>query len=295
MQTRNIVCNGWTFKFADLPIQFGLEHQERASQVLSQWGTFFPKENTWVQNTHKVPSLIVRLDCVIHEGELFLYEIEERPSGIGLTCLLNEQFKNRLAELRAKWPTFKVVISSRRQKGTDDHLWLGVDNSDNSSLVLVRAEPDESDFHYLEVLSVSSVKEKGNKGYGVLLGLWEEILTEDEVSLPWDSTFVLKPVQGSKCHNIRIWSPIDKSKGIGGLSTRTKICQTLAQEKRMFLQSFVPPMNIENSEYKAILRLFFGFDPELRSYSYLGGLWVARPNQFIVHGATDNIVGPVCD
>jgi hypothetical protein len=132
----------------------------------------------------------------------------------------------------------------------------------------------------------------------VPLGLWKEITLEDlaEGSEIWQEGFCLKPLCGSRCKDVVIWHPSfkkagKKHRGMGGISSKTKIRETLARQERMFLQKFIPPMKNEKGE-NYIYRIFFGYDPEEKKWVYLGGLWASRPN-FKIHGANDATFGPV--
>lgn len=54
----------------------------------------------------------------------------------------------------------------------------------------------------------------------------------------------------------------------------------------MYLQEYIPPIR-EDGLFK-IFRIFFGYDPDIKEYAYLGGLSNARPN-LRIHGATDMV------
>lgn len=271
---------------------------EQAVSLLERWSGVFPKENSWSQQNFDVPSLIVRLDCVAKGGRLLIYEVEERPAGVGIATQLNLNFAENLGKIRAEWPEFKSLVSPLR-KSCDDFFWLKAISMEaamaNGALLLIRAEPEEEDFHPFLSRSVSSLIVKGDKSYGTSLGLWREIAAEDFDFLPWDRGFCLKPVKGSKCRGVEIWLPsLEKKKTrAGGVSTKTRIKKVLEAYGRMYLQNFIEPMRSSvNENLFMAYRIFFGYSPSSESYIFLGGLWNARPN-LKIHGATDTVVGPV--
>ena len=288
----------WSFIASVQEEKLSPEIIEQALRFLEPWSRVFPKEDSWSQQNFNVPSLIVRLDCIAKGGQLLIYEVEERPAGIGIATQLNLSFTENLSRIRAQWPQFKSLVSPLRNS-CDDFFWLKSISMEsavsNGALLLIRAEPEEEDFHPLVGRSVSSLIVKGDKSYGTSLGLWREVSEEDFDFLPWDRGFCLKPIKGSKCRGIEIWLPKEEKKRVeaGGVSTKTRIKRVLENYGKMYLQDFIEPMrsSIDKSLFMAY-RIFFGYSPSGNSYKYLGGLWNARPN-LKIHGATDTIVGPV--
>lgn len=265
-------------------------------QVLAEWMKIFPKEDTFVQGHFGVPSLFIRLDCVWNDGQLGIYEVEERPSGIGINLEINPQFKRLFAAVQSEWPDFVVVVSPERwRRGGDDHVWAKEvsfrDALESNSLVLVRAEPEEQIFHRFASRSVSTVVAKGLKSYGVPLGLWEEVRwTEQSLSLPWKQGFCLKPLRGSKTRNVLICPPAYEHRG-----KETQALAHIQANRSMYIQPFILPMAVEINEkpYHAIHRIFFGWNPVFNSWVPLGGGWDARPApEYLIHGAMDAVSGP---
>lgn len=257
------------------------------------WNKIFPTENTWIRKNHGIPSLIVRLDCTVQNGELKLYEVEERPAGIGVTRQVNPQFKEKLASISKTWPGFKSVVSPLR-RGSDDSSWRETIDLEtaakNKELVLVRAEPAETEFHTLAGQSVSTIQHKGDKQYGEKMGLWSPVSSIDQ--LDWGQAFVLKPRKGSKTQEVFFWHPTERR--LQGLSTKTKIMNILSgQPEGMYLQPYHPPMESEIPDAShMIYRVFYGYNIQKKKWECLGGVWNARPN-VKVHGAGDTIFGPV--
>lgn len=285
------VCIGpWNVNCSDQAQIFPDSAVEQSLVLLSRWQGSFRKENTWSRRELGTPSLIIRLDCVVHAGKLAVYEVEERPSGIGVSVILNPFFKKRLRQVLSTWPDFRVVISEKRA-GTDDQIWMDAlswprsTNSD-AELVLIRAEPEEAEFHHFESQSISSLIAKGDKAYGETLGLWHRVVTVDE--LPWERGFVLKPTQGSKMRDVEIWHPHKWP----GRTTRSRI-ETVLSRRVMFLQEMVYPMSTGNPKFEwMIYRVYFGYNIWTSLWECLGGTWNARTN-LRIHGAPDAVIGPV--
>lgn len=288
-QIREVSIGAWSFKFLNKEVLFDKEVEAQAIELISQWVKVFPKEKTWVQNNLEVPTLILRLDATVNDGVLGLYEIEERPAGIGVSAMLNPGFSRKLQEMKNSWPEFDVLVSSKR-KSSDDHLWSNIETGKpNGRLLLIRAEPEEEEFHSLESQSVSTLLKKGDKSYGLSLGLWKKIHSREE--LDFDKAFVLKPLQGSKTRDMYLWHP----ERLPGTVTRTKIENALISHKDgMFMQLYIDPMRIDISgeQHCMMYRVYFGLDPKEKTWKFLGGLWNSRPNVKI-HGASDAVFGPV--
>ncbi len=265
--------------------------------VLRAWQQVFSKEGTFAQTEFNTPSLLVRVDCAPSNSGLGIYEVEERPAGVGIAAAVNAGFATRLAVWRLTVPEFKVVVSPRRgEPGTDDYLWCPVAETDYLGLVLVRSEPDETEFHHLASRSISSIRTKGDKSYGVPLGWWREARSFER--LPWQEGFCLKPCQGSKCRGVHVFPPKTSrpgGKAGSGASTKSQVERALEVAGRMYLQPYQPPLRreLEGLEYRVIWRLFFGFEPAKKSWIPLGGIWTGRASSFRIHGSSDSLSGPL--
>ena len=290
----NVVETGeWKTRYLDAPIPMPKNLDERAHSLITKWQEVFPYEPTWVQNNVGVPSLLVRLDATAVEGELKIFEVEERPQGVGFTSHLNSDFRGRLQAVSETWPKFKAIIAPDRIGRTDDPLWLEVDEKPNrKDLYLIRAEPWQTEFLDFQGQSVSTYLTEGDKSYGEKMGLWKKVHSPEEVD--WESEFVLKPTQGSKAKDIM---PFTKKKNSGGgRFTRTKISNCILENAvtGMYIQPLYPsiPMEIDGEKQETILRTYYGFNMQKNAWESLGGLWCARDN-LVVHGAKDATFGPV--
>ncbi len=294
MKTQHLI-NGMIVNDTGVIFNFPTELQEQGKKIIQEWVISFPKEKTFVQREFGIPSLIVRLDCVVDSNErLFIYEVEDEPGGIGISNVINQQFNGLLkrCERDENWPTFAVIISPD-WKNSDDFLWNKVIESEAWILpqkVWVKAHPHDVRFHHLEEYSVTTLKRKGDKSYGERMGLWKSIKIKDFEFLPWSEGFVLKPLVGYGAHNLEIWVG-EGQKKLWGASTKSRIQKRLEEQKEMFVQKFVFPVNQGLPEF-SILRPFFAYSPTCNDWICLGGYWVSRQN-IRVHGSTDALCGPL--
>lgn len=272
---------------------------KRASKELlstiEHWRKIFSEKETWVQKNLNVSSLIIRADCVITKNDrLALYEIEDRPAAIGITSIINKSFGNNLQEFcTKKWPDFKIVKSNSRPDN-DDYLWRNNLNStsNKNTLVLVRAGPEEKEFNIFQARSVSTIKTEGCKKYGETLGLWKKVSCNNTDSLPWNEDFVLKPLQGTNNKDVTIFFA-KRDRKIRGGSTKARVIRILQENKEMYLQPFISPMQCPVlKNHLMIYRVFLGYDPKSCKYIEMGGCWNAREN-YNIHGTAETVWGAV--
>jgi hypothetical protein len=277
----------WEVNVSSTAMQLPELIADAGKRAISKWQGVFPREDSWIQQQYNVPSFIIRVEGVPVEGNRFhFFEIEERPAGVGVTSKISQSFADNLGKMTDVWPEFKALVSEARMGAGDDYLWREVvtpDQVQDSDLLIIRAEPEESEYHRFIGRSVSSLVEKGNKVYGEKLGWWKTV--SDEADLPWDSPFVIKQCQGSKARGLEIWDPIKKR---NGSSTRTKIVRTLTKAEKMYCQPLVDPLDHEGG--MMIYRIFYGFDPRSGEWVCLGGCYNVRPN-LRIHGASDAFFG----
>jgi len=285
----------WKVQVSSHAEVFPKQASNKLLKIVERWEKVFPKEKTWVQKEYGVPSLVIRADCVVSEsGELGLYETEDRPAAIGITSLINDDFKKILQEFCAKkWPEFKVVKSASRTDN-DDYLWRNKLNgtSNENTLVLVRSDPKEKEFNAFQSRSVSTIKTEGCKKYGETFGLWKKVSCDNIDSLPWNENFVLKPLQGTNSKDITIFFA-KRNRKIRGGSTKSRVIKTLQENKKMYLQSFISPMQCPVlKNHLMIYRVFLGYDPAYGKFIGMGGCWNAREN-YNIHGTAETVWGPV--
>jgi hypothetical protein len=295
---------GWLFAVSSVTLEMPLSTVEWvANELLPVWASVWPlQEETMALSRFGVPSVLVRIDGVLTpDGNLEIYEVEERPAGIGICCLLSPEFKTRFHSWLKSYDWNLAVVISHRRANHDDGVWtfeFGVPLFNGKSCspevpeshaLLVRAEPEEEEYWFFSHQALFPIRLKGWKGYGLRLALWEPI-PEDSNLLPWDEGFALKPLQGSKMRDVFLWHP---SKG-SGVATRTKVENMIKSGKVAYVQKWIHPESYHEfiPGYFLIRRIYFGFLPSSHEWVYLGGVWNARPN-LRIHGAKDAVFGPV--
>ena len=183
------------------------------AEIIQDWSKAEMHEPTWVQETHGVPSLIARIDGTLGMDEetradRLVYEVEHRPGWIGLSNILNTDFNTAFSEVKETWPEGLQVVRTDQSKTLDDHLWIGENNIANPDTtaehVLVRMEPNSDGTDSLVKRSVAPVQTKGNKQYGVDMGLWTPVENGEHLEelLENGGHQVFKP-DGSKLDGVR--------------------------------------------------------------------------------------------
>jgi hypothetical protein len=258
---------------------------------------------------------IIRLDCTVtKDGELNLYEVEERPSGVGITGETNPDFRLRLAELRKKWNFPGLSSLAPEGYGTDDRLWLPTLTYDEAlrkddGLLLVRYNPrdlEHSGFYRFAHRAISTLEKEGDKKYlpkldgkSIILGLKPEDKDKDLQfleNLPLGDGWAMKPGQGSRTYGIKVVEPGDE-KGFRDL--KKEVRKRIREGQPTILQPYSPPMMMEinGEKYNAMLRLFLGYNPRTKKFEYMHGLFCAVPidakKATIIHGRADAIFGRV--
>jgi len=316
-----VFSNGWNLKVSSHVEMVPKHIVQRAQNLITQWRGIYDGGSTWVQGTHGVPSLVIRLDCVIDAGgNLRLFEVEERPCGIGITNTLVPQFAERLAHFRQyEWPEFQWVTHPDRV--TDDEEWLGpglsLDEAKGAEgLLLVRSRPEDRAYHVLESRAVSTVSREGIKSYGLDMGLWREIRwVEDSseqgggyVSPPVQGPLVVKPLRGTRCNMVKVYlnllgKPLQKEmqRLLCTSSERASLSGLEAMVRagpggRAYVQPLVMPMRrSEVPDMNMILRLYFGFAPSSNTFEPMHGMWMAR-RALLVHGQDGALFGSaICE
>lgn len=286
---------GWSVRWINQPISLPGVAVAQLFDLITRWlWAYAAVEETWVMRRLQVPTLWLKFDCVIDQtsNRLGVYEIDDCPDGVGIGCLVNHAFRQRLEQLRRHWPKFTPLVAAGRT--TDDSLWLGESISletvnGHRGFILARPhELDDDRFGRFARLSVSTCLQQGRKDYGARLGLWESVSSEAELN--WHDSFVLKASRGYGGSGVYI-----RHKGsFRGASGKASIIAALKENNTMYRQPFIMPMACPfDPRYLMVLRPFFGFDLAAGRYQYLGGFWLARPGNLKLHGAADAIVGPL--
>ncbi|MDQ5955493.1 MAG: hypothetical protein QG621_496 [Patescibacteria group bacterium] len=301
----------WTLNVMKTQEEFPGAALSEANTFIQHWSDVFPKGNTWVGRQYGVPSLAIRLDCVVDtNGKLQIFEVEDRPCGLGIAGQINPHFKEKLDALRREWPSFGWVKAPGRL--TDDVLWLGegVDLRDataSEGLLLVRSRPEDREFHVLEPRAISTVQNEGYKGCCTEGPIqlfsrisWVEDPEEQRggyvKGLP-QGPIVVKPIRGTRAREVKVFLnghdpkdfPIRRTDkvSLGDME------RWLRQRKVAIYQPLIRPMRLDYLPCKNVIyRLFFGFSPSAGKYLPLGGVWMAS-DSLIVHGTDEAISGPL--
>jgi|GEM_PF-1621875 len=285
-------------------------------------------EETFAFLEHGVPALVVRVDCTINNGEIIPYEMEDSPSGQGITDTIHRSIggvgiKNAILghydSTIGQIP--HIIVSNQRSHGTDDQLIVGYENYsygadtkklEEDALVIVKSIPGHPASHqpyiHLQERAVAPLTTEGNKSYAERIGDITAVSHESELLLNENGELrsqVLKSRIGSMAMGVSIYlEPSDRKKfGKRGIVTATKLksnLDTYTQDLGGGLtQEFAPPIQTENPEGRsnAILRIFVLLEkdngtPNKIKAEAIGGCYVARP-ELIVHGAANSVGGAV--
>lgn len=289
---------------------------EELFTILPEWSKHYPRAGTWVENSYNVPSLFVRADCTLDaKGALKVYEIDDRPCGIGVARGLNPWFAERFDYLRSLWPKFAWVAAADRPG--DDALWLGdalplEEARRYDGPLLIRGRPDNDAHLPLESRAIAPVSMEGDKNYGIKLGWWHLVATEFDfeegrrvLRAPYPAEpCILKPLRGTRARCVGVHAG---PKAREALRKRGIVCHRddwwnegviirAAHKEQMVWQPLHDPMQFAHAPGRnGIYRMYAGYNPHERSWNLLGGFWMAR-NAIIVHGTDDAVTGPlVCE
>ena len=282
------------------------------------------REQTLAQRACGVPSLIVRVDATIHNGTIHAYEMEDSPSGLGITDRIHRRMAGigirqivheHYIETVGEVP--KIVVSGKRGHGTDDEIIFGenyiYEREDTTTLpegegpVIIKTIPGDSSSHepYLGLQSraVAPLVTEGDKSYLERIGALKAAPAEDDLLIDSEGNLVsqvVKARQGSMAMGVALHlTSADRKRFTNqGTVTASKLRKLRSdyEEHRggALVQPFVPPIQIENKEGRknAILRVFVLLGRKAVPARVIGGCYVARP-PLLVHGASDGVSGAV--
>lgn len=285
------------------------------------------KEPTFAETKFGLPALVVRVDCTINDGDIIPYEMEDSPSGIGVSDrfvkastgddfkeIITNHYVNKTGELP------HLIISGARNHGTDDEIVVGreryhygagsfeIPAIGTDSPVIVKAIPGQPESHEpylpLQERCLAPLVTEGDKSYAVRTDLMQAISDESEL-LSEDGELisqVIKARLGSMAMGISVYlAPQDRAVfGKNGQVKRGRLVRDLqryVQNGGALLQKLHPPFQLDNSAGRnnGILRVFTLLDRNDTGEvvaTAIGGAYVARP-EMIVHGAANAISGAV--
>lgn len=267
-------------------------------------------ESTFIERMYRAPSWMIRVEGVVHEGQFHVFEVEDRPAGIGM---LKKYANPHGLELHFReWPHV-VVVDSGARNGIDDQHWgAHITTLEQAmvarSLVLVRARPEEQQFHCLAENAVAPVVHEGNKQYGQRLGWWYRVSKTSEnfaliAELIRNTAVVVKPLVGTRARGVNVYVPEHLKRLMGvehcaDIRSFGTIQKQLKTPHGCFIQTFKFPMKFSwRPEHEwGIIRIYFRYSIAERRYVLLEGcpgFWNTRPNSLVIHGTPDSFFGPL--
>jgi hypothetical protein len=325
-QTDNLyLYDGLTTPFSKDVIVLTEEHMSQIENFVELSASNYTSEPTLVQERFGMPSLVTRVDCAVGEdGDIKFYEMEDSPSGQGITHNLHMAagvvgFKrailNHYEDMVNNIP--RVIVSSSRNHGTDDALIVGRGRyfgigqdgwkDDSCTPVIVKAIPgiksSREPYMHLQSQAVAPLETEGDKTYAERTGLLnpvnspEDLLNTDGVL----NSQVVKARLGSMALGVSIYLSSEDRKRFGkaGTVTASRLTRDLEEYTNTngaLVQEFIPPIQLENdNDYSnAILRIFTLLSKrgDQISAEAIGGCYVAR-NEVLLHGASNSISGAV--
>ncbi len=286
------------------------------------------REPTYIQTELGLPALIVRIDCTVVDGQIMAFEMEDSPSGIGITDRLmthttgtgiTSAVLGHYEDAVGSIP--HVIVSGTRGHGTDDKMVVGSERYHyrqgdlrpprlpEDQLVIVKAIPGNIDssspYQHLKDKLLAPLSTEGDKSYLVRMGELAVVESEDDLLVDERGELlsqVLKARLGSMAMGISVYlTPEDRTKfGKGGQvkigRLRRDLVKYLSESDGALVQQFRPPIQIENAAgcSNTILRMFVLLNNSegVTTGKTIGGCYVARP-ELIVHGARNAISGAV--
>jgi hypothetical protein len=283
-------------------------------------------EPTFAHAEHGVPALVVRIDCTISDGKIIPYEMEDSPSGQGITDTIHRNtagegikptILGHYEELAGEIP--HVIVSGSRSHGTDDKLVVGEENYTfgarpaglkEDQPVIVKAIPGDPSSHSsyvdMQARALAPLATEGDKSYAERIGDLNPVASEADLLTGATGELlsqVVKARMGSMAMGVSIYLDPGTRKLFGkkGAVTAAKLKANLeayAARGGALAQEFIAPIQSENPEGRAntILRVFALLSKDKANgeieAKVIGGCYVARP-ELIVHGASNSVAGAV--
>jgi hypothetical protein len=302
MKITSIHHEGQKFTYTDKTLVFPSFATALLEREIDRWQGIFPKENTLIAAKCNVPSLFLRIDCVISpDSRVHIFEIQEGCAWIGYSGIVNESYRViRDAVVKKDWGTIKVLRWDNSDQ--DDDLWVPrvsfSEALNGLGPLFVRTMMPKAKLGARDRIirrSLQPVMTHNDKQYGVEMGLWKDVSwtgTKGGELLPWNSGFVLKPYYGNGSKDVMIWATV----GRRGRATKTQILNAFKKYSSMLLQELALPVQvmIDRHQYNTIYRPYFIYSMTHRKYIPIHGVWTARPYPNLrIHGASDAVSGPL--
>lgn len=275
---------------------------------IMEWGKHFPHEENGLMGRVNVPSTLIRIDYFYKEGTVQVCEIEDRPAGIGVSSALStslcdgfiswrDEIENHFAS-----PLSFYVFMGRREEvrrgksdthgQCDDFLAAEMlmrkyavcfSELPRESMLHVRSLRNETISKEITSRSICSMREEGNKHYGLAMGLWTRV--SDSETLSFEDSFVFKSMYGSRSDGVWIWH-----KGGNGTVTKSKITAALKEHGTLFKQTFYTPE--QYGKYNMLRRVYAYRDILASSWVIIGGIALLGEG-LRLHGTPETISMPL--
>ena len=300
----------WTHGWDKKPFRLARSVISQIEARLREFLSVRVVESTYIERMHGAPSWMMRVEGVVHNGTFHVFEVEDRPAGIGM--LKKYVDPEGLRRHFKEWHDV-VVVDSGSRNGIDDQHWgariVSFEEAKTSrSLVLVRARPEEGQFHSLVDQAIAPVVFEGDKRYGEKLGWWYRVSRTSEnlsliLALIKGSAVVVKPFVGTRARGVHVYMTehLRRAFGLSGcldLRSFDTIQKQIKTPQGCFIQPFVLPMKFDwrPEEEWGIIRVYFRYSIKERRYVLLEecpGFWNTRPNNLVIHGTPDAFFGPL--
>lgn len=301
-----------------IPLEIPYDWIRVGTDLVEAWSDWaITQESTWIGRHHGVASPIMRIDGTLamqpdNSVGLVPYEVEVRPSGLGIATSISPEISSRLEAVRSHWPDEvrdATVVVDEGGIRLDDHLWHeGSEESleeaiHSDSLLLVRNNTNNSSDHLarLSERAISPITSDGLKTHAATLGM-AAVASSVEELVPWMDLLrsigtVIKPVKGAYAQSVSIHSNAAKQERPRGTVTSGRLIrdakELIDRDGSVLVQPLVPPLAGELGPNSCkILRLYWANDLAGGGWLPLGGLAVTRDN-IRVHGTSDAITQAV--
>ncbi len=300
------------------PLEIPHDWIQIGTDLVGAWSDWaITQESTWIGKNHGVASPIMRIDGTLamqpdNTIGLVPYEVEVRPSGLGIAAAISPKLRSKLEAVRSSWPdvvTNAAVVVDDGGIRLDDHLWHHgreeslEDATHSGQLLLVRNNSNGSPDHlaHLSERAIAPITSDGLKTHAATLGMATLVSSVEELDgwmdLMQTTGTVIKPVKGAYAQGVSIHSNAPKKERPRGVVTSGRLlrdaAELIGQDGSVLVQPLVPPLAGEiGPDSCKILRLFWANDLAGGGWVPLGGVAVTRDN-IRVHGTSDSVTQAV--
>ncbi len=273
--------------------------------VIEKWLQHAPNENTHIMNALKVPSMFVRVDYTLYDGEVCIYEVDCSPHGMSIAGLTSQVLASNINCLvRDVLKPCKAYVSSSRVI-TDSHLTFGDASKvegymEGNGFLWPVMRPEELQNcppeWNIQARSLRPIVTEGDKSYLEYVPEAHAKIVSSVKQCDLREAFFLKPVQGTRGFKACLWWPYQGQKPKDAINKEEKLKSKMAQSSTWVIQPYFPAIDLSQVQVhmKAIRRVFAvhigGF-----KYHLLGGMWngLDARKYSIIHGRDSAVFGAV--